>query len=65
VEPHNPEAIADVARVLLPHERLRRAYGTAGRERVLKHYTWRRVADGAEQVYRLTVADHELAKEVA
>jgi D-inositol-3-phosphate glycosyltransferase len=65
VEPHSPEAIADVARVLLPDERLRRAYGSAGRERVLKHYTWRRVADGTEQVYRLTLADHELAKEVA
>ncbi|WP_320784401.1 glycosyltransferase [Streptomyces sp. CRN 30] len=65
VAPHSPEAIADVARVLLPDERLRRAYGTAGRERVLRHYTWRRVADGAEQVYRLTVADHELSKEVA
>ncbi|MBT2415634.1 glycosyltransferase [Streptomyces sp. ISL-12] len=65
VEPGSPRAIADAARDLLADERLRRALGTAGRERVLKHYTWRRVADGAEQVYRLTLADHELSQEVA
>lgn len=65
VAPQNPEAIADAARALLADERLRRRYGTAGRERVLAHYTWRRVADGAEQVYRQTLADHALSKEVA
>jgi glycosyltransferase involved in cell wall biosynthesis len=65
VAPQNPGAIADAARALLADERLRRRYGTAGRERVLAHYTWRRVADGAEQVYRLTLADHALSKEVA
>ncbi|MCZ9343530.1 glycosyltransferase, partial [Streptomyces sp. TRM76130] len=65
VEPRDPRAIADAARDLLADERLRRAMGRAGRERVLKHYTWRRVADGAEQVYRLTLADHELSQEVA
>ncbi|MFV0132942.1 glycosyltransferase [Streptomyces sp. HMX87] len=65
VEPQNPEAIADAARALLADEPLRREYGSAGRARVMKHYTWRRVADGAEQVYRLTLADHALSKEVA
>jgi glycosyltransferase involved in cell wall biosynthesis len=65
VAPRDPGAIADAARALLADERLRRAYGTAGRERVLAHYTWRRVADGAEQVYRQTLADHALSKEVA
>ncbi|AJP04489.1 glycosyl transferase [Streptomyces cyaneogriseus subsp. noncyanogenus] len=65
VAPQNPGAIADAARALLADERLRRRYGTAGRERVLAHYTWRRVADGAEQVYRQTLADHALSKEVA
>jgi glycosyltransferase involved in cell wall biosynthesis len=65
VAPQDPGAIADAARALLADERLRRRYGTAGRERVLAHYTWRRVADGAEQVYRQTLADHALSKEVA
>ncbi len=65
VEPQSPEAVADAVRALLADEPLRRAYGRAGRDRVLKHYTWRRVADGAEQVYRLTLADHALSKEVA
>ncbi|NEY35116.1 glycosyltransferase [Streptomyces sp. PRKS01-65] len=65
VPPQDPGAIAEAARALLADEGLRRRYGTAGRERVLAHYTWRRVADGAEQVYRQTLADHALSKEVA
>ncbi|GAA4813765.1 glycosyltransferase [Streptomyces ziwulingensis] len=65
VPPRDPGAVAAAARELLAAEELRREYGAAGRARVLRHYTWRRVADGAEQVYRLTVADHELAEEVA
>ncbi|WP_199579490.1 glycosyltransferase, partial [Streptomyces sp. CRB46] len=65
VTPQDPGAIADAARELLADERLRRQYGRNGRERVLRHYTWARVADGAEQVYRLTLADHALSKEVA
>ncbi|MFC7896556.1 glycosyltransferase family 4 protein [Streptomyces sp. NPDC057381] len=65
VTPQDPGAIAEAARELLADERLRRQYGRNGRERVLRHYTWTRVADGAEQVYRLTLADHALSKEVA
>ncbi|GHB20651.1 glycosyl transferase [Streptomyces viridiviolaceus] len=65
VPPQDPEAVAEAARALLADEPLRRQYGLSGRERVLRHYTWRRVADGAEQVYRLTLADHALAQEVA
>ncbi|WP_077801987.1 glycosyltransferase [Streptomyces sp. JHA26] len=65
VAPQDPDAIAEAACELLADGELRRRYGAAGRERVLTHYTWRRVADGAEQVYRLTLADHALSKEVA
>ncbi|MFG3105295.1 glycosyltransferase [Streptomyces tendae] len=54
VAPQDPEALAETARALLADERLRRQYGRNGRERVLRHYTWARVADGAEQVYRQT-----------
>jgi glycosyltransferase involved in cell wall biosynthesis len=65
VAPQDPRAIADAAHELLTHDRMRRRYGRAGRERVLNLYTWRRVADGAEQVYRLVLARHEQRKEVA
>ncbi|NEC84268.1 glycosyltransferase family 1 protein, partial [Streptomyces sp. SID7958] len=43
----------------------RRAYGAAGRARVLDHYTWQRVADGVEHVHRQVLAAHALPKEVA
>ena len=65
VTPQDPGAVADAARELLAAERLRRPYGRNGRARVLRHYTWARVADGAEQVYRLTLADHRVSTEVA
>ncbi|MEU7060983.1 glycosyltransferase [Streptomyces sp. NPDC046197] len=58
-------AVAAAARDLLGSDRLRRRYGAAGRERVLARFTWRRVADGAEQVYRRAVAGHDLKSEVA
>ncbi|MDI6520625.1 glycosyltransferase [Streptomyces coelicoflavus] len=65
VAPQAPEAVAGAARALLSDERLRRQYGRNGRERVLRHYTWARVADGAEQVYRLTRTEHAVSTEVA
>ncbi|WP_399891353.1 glycosyltransferase family 4 protein [Streptomyces sp. BBFR51] len=58
IAPQDPGATADAVRELLADERLRRQHGRNGRERVLRHYTWARVADAAEQVYRLTLADH-------
>lgn len=61
----DPGAIAAAARELLGSDRTRRRYGTAGRERVLARFTWRRVADGAEQVYRRVTAERELKPEVA
>ncbi|PZG88329.1 glycosyl transferase [Streptomyces sp. NTH33] len=61
----DPAAIAAAVRDLLGSDRLRRRYGAAGRERVLARFTWRRVADGAEQVYRRVLAGHELKSEVA
>ncbi|MFI2432909.1 glycosyltransferase [Streptomyces sp. NPDC018693] len=56
VAPGDAWAVADAVRELLADERLRRRYGAAGRERVLARYTWRRVADGVEQVYGQAVA---------
>jgi glycosyltransferase involved in cell wall biosynthesis len=65
VTPGDAWAIADAVRDLLAHGRQRRRYGAAGRERVLARYTWRRVADGVEQVYRRAAVGHEASWEVA
>ena len=36
----------------------RTAIGRAGRERVLKHFTWRRAAERTLDVYREAIAEH-------
>jgi glycosyltransferase involved in cell wall biosynthesis len=61
----DPAAIAAAVRELLGSERTRRRYGSAGRERVQARFTWRRVADGVEQVYRRVTAGREIGSEVA
>ena len=65
VPPGDPDAVAAAARELLTEEALRRRHGAAGRERVLARFTWHRVADGAEPVYRQVTVGHELPREVA
>ncbi|GAA2933404.1 glycosyltransferase [Streptomyces mexicanus] len=65
VAPGDPDAVAAAVRDLLGSDRVRRCYGTAGRARVLARFTWPRVADGVEQVYRRLTAGHELKSEVA
>ncbi|MFJ5276066.1 glycosyltransferase [Streptomyces parvulus] len=57
VAPGDPGALADAVRALLAEERLRRQYGRNGRERVLRHHTWARVADAVERVYRLALPE--------
>ncbi|MEU9099969.1 glycosyltransferase [Streptomyces sp. NPDC048361] len=65
VPPGETAAIADAVRELLGHEARLRRYGEAGRERVLARFTWQRVADGVEQVYRRIALGQELRTEVA
>ncbi|MBT2422542.1 glycosyltransferase [Streptomyces sp. ISL-22] len=65
IPPRDPAAIASAARELLGTKQLRHHYGTAGRDRVLARYSWQRVADGAEQVYRRVTEGHRLPSEVA
>ncbi|MGW0288353.1 glycosyltransferase [Streptomyces tuirus] len=65
IPPQDPGAVAAVVRELLGHDALRRRQGAAGRERVLAHYTWRRVADGVQQVHSQVLAGHAQQKEVA
>ncbi|WP_432054961.1 glycosyltransferase [Streptomyces sp. bgisy022] len=65
VTPGDPEAVATAVRDLLADDDTRRAYGAAGRARVLDRYTWQRVADGVENVHRQVLAAHAIPKEVA
>jgi glycosyltransferase involved in cell wall biosynthesis len=65
VTPGDPEAVAAAVRELLAADRQRRRYGRAGRTRVLNRFTWQRVADGAEQVYRQALVGREVPSEVA
>ncbi|MEU3253552.1 glycosyltransferase [Streptomyces sp. NPDC006997] len=61
----DPGALAAVTRELLADPELRHRYGDAGRARVLARFTWQRVADGAEQVYRHVTVGHAMSTEVA
>ncbi|MFC8392275.1 MULTISPECIES: glycosyltransferase [unclassified Streptomyces] len=65
VPPQDPDAVATAVRELLADEPLRRRHGTAGRARVLAHYTWDRVADGVEDVHRQVLTAHTTPEEVA
>jgi glycosyltransferase involved in cell wall biosynthesis len=46
VEKHDAEELAEALLILLKNDALREAMGRAGRRRVLKHFTWSRVAAG-------------------
>ena len=56
VPPRDPVAIARAVRSLLDSPEQRAAYGRAGRERVLAHYTWDRVAASTAQIYARVMA---------
>lgn len=66
VPPGEASAIADAVRELLGDEQRLRRCGETGRERAQARYTWQRVADGVEHVYRQTaLGRRELRTEVA
>jgi D-inositol-3-phosphate glycosyltransferase len=56
VPPRDPAAIARAVRSLLDSPEQRAAFGRAGRERALAHYTWDRVAASTAQVYAQVIA---------
>jgi len=56
VDPHRPETIADAVIKILSDPELATQMGERGRLRVLKHFTWDRVADNTLDLYRLAVS---------
>jgi len=52
VAPKNPRACADAIHGLVHGPSLRAAMGRAGRQRVCERYSWDRVADDTERIYR-------------
>ncbi|MEU7168074.1 glycosyltransferase [Streptomyces morookaense] len=56
VEPGRPELLADAVRDLLDAPERLAAFGDAGRTRMLRRFTWDRVADGVESVYHWVAA---------
>lgn len=57
VEPGRPEALADALRRVLADPAGARAMGRAGRRRVEEHFSWARVAERTEAVYRAAVEE--------
>ena len=51
VEPNNPDALVGAIRTLLDDESLQRRLGDAGRERVIKRFTWEVTARGTAACY--------------
>jgi len=56
VEKNNPEELADALLRLLKDEDLREAMGRAGRQRVMRHFTWDRIAKGMHTRYSILCA---------
>ncbi|HEY3482737.1 MAG TPA: glycosyltransferase family 4 protein, partial [Streptomyces sp.] len=57
VPPGDADALAAALELALGDGRLRRRLGTAGRERVLAHFTWARAAAATAELYRVAIAE--------
>ncbi|MEW6681758.1 MAG: glycosyltransferase family 4 protein [Nitrospirota bacterium] len=64
VEPDNPEALAAALSRLLGDSNLRRRMGSAGRERALRLFSWRAIADQVSRVYDTVVETESTHKGV-
>ncbi|MFD3918059.1 glycosyltransferase family 4 protein [Streptomyces sp. NPDC058595] len=58
VPPGDADALAAALDRLLGDRELRERLGAAGRERVLRRFTWARAAEGTVELYRAAVAAH-------
>jgi glycosyltransferase involved in cell wall biosynthesis len=61
VPPKNGAALAQALEALLDHPARRLAMGKAGRERVLREFTWQRAAQRTVDVYREAIEEHRRA----
>ncbi|MCI3226490.1 glycosyltransferase family 4 protein [Streptomyces sp. NP-1717] len=61
VPPGDADALAAALDRLLGDRELRERLGAAGRERVLRRFTWARAAEGTVELYRAAVAAHARA----
>jgi glycosyltransferase involved in cell wall biosynthesis len=59
VERGNTRALANAVRGLFASEPRRYAYAVAGLSRVLERFTWPRVAEQIEGLYRSAIADRQ------
>lgn len=59
--PGDADALAAALGRLLGDRELRERLGAAGRERVLRRFTWARAAEGTVELYRAAVAAHARA----
>jgi len=57
VPPRDPAAVAERLAAIFTRPELGRRLGAAGRERVLRHFTWSQVADRMEAVYARMLGD--------
>lgn len=57
VPPHDPDAVAERLADMLRRPDLTRRFGAAGRERVLRNFTWGHAADRMELVYARMLGD--------
>lgn len=58
VPPGDPDALADALGRMLDSAELRARLGAAGRERVLRQFTWQQAARGTAERYRERIAEH-------
>jgi len=61
VQPQSGEALAHAMDSLLDQPARRLAMGKAGRERVLREFTWRRAAERTVAAYREAIEEHRVA----
>jgi glycosyltransferase involved in cell wall biosynthesis len=61
VPPQNGAALAHAMDTLLDQPARRLAMGKAGRERVLREFTWKRAAQRTVDVYREAIEEHRSA----
>jgi len=57
VDPGNSDQLAEKIKLLLSDENLRRRLGENGRKKVLKNYTWEKVTDQIENLYKKVMED--------